>query len=182
MPFVEAPGGALVHYVDFDLHSESLVESVSEPVVLIHGLGCNWRHWSRQIGWLAHSRRVVTPDIRGGSGKTRWPTLGWATRDMAADVHAVVANLGLHHPAIVGISMGGTVALQYALDYPHDISRLVVVDSFAGIPSEFAAVRDAQTAYIETHTLREIAEERMAVAFTESANPTTKRWVIEMIA
>jgi pimeloyl-ACP methyl ester carboxylesterase len=32
---------------------------VDDPVVLIHGLGCNWHHYSRQIGWLAHARRVV---------------------------------------------------------------------------------------------------------------------------
>lgn len=44
----------------------------AEPVVLIHGLGCDWRHWSPQIGWLAHSRRVTAPDVRGGAGKTRW--------------------------------------------------------------------------------------------------------------
>ncbi len=72
MPFVEAPDGTLVHFVDLDLHSEALHAEVSEPVVLIHGLGCDWCHWSRQIGWIAHSRRVIVPDVRGGSGKTRW--------------------------------------------------------------------------------------------------------------
>lgn len=54
---------------------------------------------------------------------------------------------------------GRPVALQYALDHPADISRLVVAGLFAGIPPEFAELRDAQTAYIQTHTLREIAEE-----------------------
>ena len=62
---------------------------------------------------------------------------------MAADVHAVVADLGLRRPALVGISMGGTVALQSALDYPADIIRLVVLDSVLGIPPEFGDLRDA---------------------------------------
>ena len=105
--FAEAPGGALVHFIDLDLHAEALHTEVDDPVVLIHGLGCSWHHWSRQIGWIAHSRRVVAVDVRGGGGKTRWTRPGWTTADMAADIHAVVTELGLRHPAIVGCSMGG---------------------------------------------------------------------------
>jgi hypothetical protein len=41
VPFVEAPGGALVHFVNLDLHSEALHAEINEPVVLVHGLGCN---------------------------------------------------------------------------------------------------------------------------------------------
>jgi 3-oxoadipate enol-lactonase len=181
MPFVEAPDGTLVHFVDLDLHGEALHAEVSEPVVLIHGLGCDWHHWSRQIGWIAHSRRVIIPDVRG-AGQTRWARPGWSTADMAADIHAVAVHLGLRRPAIAGISMGGTIALQYALDHPQDVSRLVLVDSFPGVPPEFAQARDEQLAFIETHNLRQIAEERMAVAFTAGADPATKAWVIEMIA
>jgi pimeloyl-ACP methyl ester carboxylesterase len=118
MPFVEAPVGALVHFVDLDLHSEALHLETAEPVVLIHGLGCDWRHWSRQIGWLAHSRRVIVRDVRGGAGKTRWARPGWSMAEMAADIHAVTVHLGLRRPALAGISMGGMIALQYALDRP----------------------------------------------------------------
>ena len=180
--FIEGSGGSLVHFVDLDLHGEALHAGVSDPVVLIHGLGCDWRHWSRQLGWIAHSRRVVVPDVRGGAGKTRWTRPGWTTADMAADVFAVVAGLGLRRPALVGLSMGGTIALQYALDHPGDLSRLVVAGSLAGVPEEFARARDQRLEFIETHSLREIAEERMAVAFTAGADPATKAWVIEMIA
>jgi pimeloyl-ACP methyl ester carboxylesterase len=158
MGFIEAADGTLVHFVDLDLHSEALHNEMNDPVVLIHGLGCDWRHWSRQIGWISHSRRVVAPDMRGGAGKTRWIHPGWTTADMAADVYAVTRGLGLRHPALVGISMGGTIALQYALDHPADLGRPVVVDSFPGIPAEFAEIRDEQLAFIEGHSLREIAE------------------------
>ncbi len=103
--FAEAPGGTLVHFIDLDLHAEALHTEVNDPVVLIHGLGCNWHHWSRQIGWIAHSRRVVAVDVRGGAGKTRWTRPGWTTADMAADIHAVVTELGLCRPAVVGCSI-----------------------------------------------------------------------------
>ena len=101
---------------------------------------------------------------------------------MAANIHAITVHLGLRRPAIAGISMGRTIALQYALDHPGDVCRLVLVDSFPGIPAEYTAERDRQLAFIETHGLREIAEERMALAFTASADPGTKAWVTEMIA
>lgn len=150
--------------------------------MLIHGLGCNWHHWSRQIGWIAHSRRVVAVDMRGGAGKTRWAHPSWTTADMAADVYAVVTDLGLRRPAIVGCSMGGTIALQYALDYPADISRLAVLASFASLPEEMAQSVELQKADIKAKSLREIAEERVGAAFTASADQSMRAWMVDMIA
>lgn len=155
--FVETSDGTLVHFIDLDLHAEALRTDVADPILLIHGLVCNWHHWSRQLGGLAHSRRVVAVDVRGGAGKTRWLRPGWSTADMAADIHSVTTHLGLRRPAVVGCSMGGTIALQYALDYPLDISRLVVLASFAGLPHEMSRTVERQRAYIRSHTLGEIA-------------------------
>jgi 3-oxoadipate enol-lactonase len=181
--FIESQGGAaLVHFIDLDLHAEALHLDVDDPVVLIHGLGCNWRHWSRQIGWLAHARRVVAVDMRGGAGRTRCSRPNWTTADMAADAFAVVAALGLRRPAVVGISMGGTIALQYALDHPDDISRLVIVDSLPGISPEMAPAEDAALAFIDTHTMAQIAEERIPHAFTPDADPAIVKWIVQMIA
>jgi pimeloyl-ACP methyl ester carboxylesterase len=180
--FVETADGTLVHFIDLDLHAEALHTEVNDPVVLVHGLGCNWHHWSRQIGWIAHSRRVVAVDVRGGGGKTRWVHPGWTTKDMAGDIYAVVTHLGLRRPAIVGCSMGGTIALQYVLDFPGDISRLAVLASFAGLPKEMAPNVESQRAYIRSHTLREIAENRVGAAFTASADQGVRAWMVDMIA
>ena len=180
--FAEAAAGTLVHFIDLDLHAEALHREVNDPVVLIHGLGCSWHHWSRQIGWIAHARRVVAVDMRGGGGKTRWTRPGWTTADMAADVYAVVTELGLRSPAIVGCSMGGTIALQYALDYPADISRLAVLASFASLPEEMAQSVERQSADIKSKSLREIAEERVGAAFTAGADQDVRAWMVDMIA
>jgi pimeloyl-ACP methyl ester carboxylesterase len=180
--FAETRDGTLVHFIDLDLHAEALHTEVNDPVVLIHGLGCSWHHWSRQIGWIAHARRVVAVDMRGGAGKTRWTRPGWTTADMAADVYAVVAELGLRRPAIVGCSMGGTIALQYALDYPADISRLAILASFASLPEEMAQNVERQRADIKSKNLRKIAEERVGAAFTASADQSVRAWMVDMIA
>ncbi|MFI6360550.1 alpha/beta fold hydrolase [Streptomyces sp. NPDC050743] len=73
-----------------------------------------------------HSRATLPAVPGDGGGKTRWTRPGWTTTDTAADVHAVVTQLGPRRPAIVGCSMGATIALQYALDHPKDLSPLVV--------------------------------------------------------
>jgi len=180
--FAESPDGTLVHFIDLDLHAGPLDTEVNDPVVLIHGLGCSWYHWSRQIGWIAHARRVVAVDVRGGAGKTRWVRPGWTTADMAADIYAVVTQLGLRRPAIAGCSMGSTIALQYTLDHPQDISRLALLASLPGLPEEMAGARDSQMAFIKSHNLREIAENRVGAAFTGSADQRVKAWMVDMIA
>jgi 3-oxoadipate enol-lactonase len=180
--FVEAPDGTLVHFIDLDLHAGALHTDVSDPIILIHGLGCSWHHYSRQIGWLAHARRVVAVDMRGGAGETRWTRPGWSTADMAADVHAVVTELGLHRPAIVGCSMGGTIALQYALDYPADLSRLVALASFGWLPDSMCQTVDEQMAFIRDHSMREIAENRIGAAFTGDVDQDVKSWMVNMVA
>jgi 3-oxoadipate enol-lactonase len=101
---------------------------------------------------------------------------------MAADVHAVVTELGLERPAIVGCSMGGTIALQYALDYPTDLSRLVVLASFGWLPDAMSQSVDAQMEFIRNHDLREIAENRVGAAFTDGADARVKAWMVDMIA
>jgi 3-oxoadipate enol-lactonase len=180
--YVESPDGTLVHFIDLDLHAEALHTEVTDPIVLIHGLGCSWHHWSRQIGWMAHSRRVVAVDVRGGAGKTRWTRPGRSTADMAADVYAVVTQLALGRPAIAGCSMGSTIALQYTLDHPEEISRLALLASLPGLPDEMAEARESQMAFIKSHNLREIAENRVGAAFTESADQGVKAWMVDMIA
>ncbi len=139
MPYVEIPRGALIHYVDLNLRGE-WDPSPGPPVVLIHGLGCTWEIWRRQIGWLANARRVIALDVRG-SGRSKAATGPWTTADMAADVRAVVAQAAAHRPTVVGISMGGMIALQYAADYPGELERLVVYATLPGTPEEFARSR-----------------------------------------
>ena len=101
---------------------------------------------------------------------------------MAADVYAVVTQLGLRRPAIAGCSMGSTIALQYRLDHPEEISRLALLASLPGLPDEMAEARESQMAFIKSHNLREIAENRVGAAFTESADQGVKAWMVNMIA
>jgi 3-oxoadipate enol-lactonase len=99
-------------------------------VLLLHGLGATGESWAYQVPELEKAGfRVIAPDARGFgrssyAGKT-------SVQRMAADMAALLERLEISRVHAVGISMGGTIALQLALDYPDCVDRLVLVNTFA---------------------------------------------------
>lgn len=106
-----------------------LVAGEGSPVVLLHGIGLDsatvsWRH---TLPALAENRRVYALDFPG-HGDSGQPRVKY-TNDYFEDVLAsFLEELGLEGAPLVGISMGGGIALGYALD--NDVERLALVDSY----------------------------------------------------
>ncbi len=178
MAYVTRPDGTVLHYEDFNFAFPW--EERGAPVVLVHGLGCNWTLWVKQLAWLVPYRRVIAIDARG-SGQSRPAAPGWSTRDMAADLRAVVEDAKLVDPVVVGLSMGGTIALQYALDYPDALSHLVVADAPAGIPEAYQQQQQQELQLINTVSVSETARRRMAQAFSVTGNQRLEQWMVAMI-
>ncbi len=104
----------------------------ARQVLLLHGLGATSDSWLFQTPPLiAAGFRVVAPDARS-FGKSTYPGRT-SIRAMAEDFVHLLDHLQIAHTDVVGISMGGTLALQLALDYPNRIDRLVLVNTFAGL-------------------------------------------------
>ncbi len=97
------------------------------PVVLLHGWPQTSYMWRKLIPVLARRYTVVAPDLRG-YGLTDKPPSGYDKRTMAADVRALVHELGFDHVAIVGHDRGARIAHRYALDHPDEVRRLVLLD------------------------------------------------------
>jgi pimeloyl-ACP methyl ester carboxylesterase len=103
------------------------------PLVLLHGGGLDsaaltWRHALPALG-RATGRAVYAPDWPG-YGESDPPTRSPSTATYAAVLEAFLDALDLERVALVGISMGGGVALGVALDSPDRVDRLVAVDSY----------------------------------------------------
>ena len=99
------------------------------PVVMVHGLIGSIASWYFTAGpALAHGgRRVRMFDLRGHGRSQRAPT-GYDLRTLAADLSAVVADLGAPFD-LVGYSWGALVALRFALAHPARVRRLVIIEA-----------------------------------------------------
>jgi pimeloyl-ACP methyl ester carboxylesterase len=86
-------------------------------VVLIHGHPFDRSLWQPQVGVLAGEFRVVAPDLRGFGASPVSPHLV-TLREYAEDVEELLAGLGVECAAVVGLSMGGLVAMDLATTHP----------------------------------------------------------------
>lgn len=100
-------------------------------VILLHGLGATSESWSYQIpDLLSHGYRVLAPDIRG-FGKSSYPGRNHNIPDLADDIIALMDHLQLPIAHLVGISMGGAIALQLACVHSIRFEKFVLVNTFA---------------------------------------------------
>jgi non-heme chloroperoxidase len=99
------------------------------PVVLLHGITDSWRSFEPVLPYLPGSIHAFALTLRGHGDASR-PAAGYRPRDFAADVAAFLDSQGLEAAVVAGHSMGSTVALQFALDYPERTSGLVPMGAF----------------------------------------------------
>ncbi len=148
------------------------------PVVLLHGLGADRRVWLYQIPALCPQLPVIAVDLRG-HGRSSAPDGEWTIADMALDVIRLLRHLGAEKAHLVGLSMGGMVAQQMALDYPYATASLVLADSAAHVPE--SAAQDSLR-FIEANAMKDIAAKRITTAFSDAVDPAMLRHLIEQVA
>ncbi|WP_158058312.1 alpha/beta fold hydrolase [Halorussus halophilus] len=100
-----------------DIYYETAGEGLADdtPVVLVPDAGYGAWLWGWQHAALAGPHEVVTYDARGTGNSDASEPYDVAT--LAADLEAVLADLGTRNAHLVGVGLGGMVALQYALDF-----------------------------------------------------------------
>jgi len=110
----------------YEIHGEG------KPLLLIMGLGGHILDW----GWvlpekLAEGRQVILFDNRG-SGRSDQPEGPYSIMQMANDTASLMDAIGIERADIFGVSMGGMIAQQMALDYPHHVDKLILGSTSAG--------------------------------------------------
>jgi esterase len=103
-------------------------EAIGEgpPVVILHGLFGSGRNWAPIAQALAGTYRLYLPDARN-HGASPWAE-AMTYPDMALDVLALVDSECQQRPIVVGHSMGGKTAMALALEHPHAIAGIAVID------------------------------------------------------
>jgi pimeloyl-ACP methyl ester carboxylesterase len=111
---------------DIDVNYETY--GAGEPILLIHGLGSSTDDWEPQIRDLALHFRVITYDVRG-HGLTSKPRGPYSVQQFADDALALLQHLNVAPAHVLGISMGGMIAFQLAVDHPASVKSLTIVNS-----------------------------------------------------
>lgn len=104
----------------------------SDPtVVLLHGgvIDCASLSWGGVLDRLAEDRYVLAPDL-AGYGESDRPDVDYSTAWHVRAVESFLDDRGLESPSVVGLSLGGGIAIGLALRSPGRVGRLVPVDSY----------------------------------------------------
>lgn len=113
-----------------------------EPVLLIMGLGWSSNMWHRTRPVLAARYRTIAFDNRG-AGRSDVSPGPYTIAMLASDAAAVLDAAGVERAHILGISMGGMIAQEFALQYPDRVLSLILGCTSAGGPGAVQADTDA---------------------------------------
>jgi pimeloyl-ACP methyl ester carboxylesterase len=113
-------------------------------LVLLHGLGCTHRTWLPVIDALARRYTVIAPDLLG-HGASDKPRADYSIGAFANGVRDLLTVLDVDRVTVVGHSLGGGVAMQFAYQFPERTERLVLVGSGGLGPEVSPAIRAITT-------------------------------------
>lgn len=124
-----------------------------QPLVLIHSLGTDLRLWDAMIPLLG-AFRILRFDLRG-HGLSDNASSAFTIDDLAADVRLLLDLVRIDTAVIVGISVGGLVAMNFAIRSPERVASLVLCDTAARIGS--TALWSDRIASVQNHGIAPIA-------------------------
>ncbi|WP_237763023.1 alpha/beta fold hydrolase [Paenibacillus sp. A3] len=97
---------------------------------MLHGISNSGRAWAPQIAPLVEAGfRVIVPDHAGHGASARLDR-AFGVSDIAADVLALLDHFSIESADIIGLWLGGMVALEIALTQPRCVGKLIVANSF----------------------------------------------------
>lgn len=151
------------------------------PVLLIHGLGGDHQNWLYQIPALCSRYPILRVDLRG-HGASSAAADDFSVADMALDLVRLLRVLGIEKVHVVGLSLGGVVAQQFALDYPYATASALLAGTFCAIPDAMREVATESLRFMDANSMAAIAASRITAAFSDAVNPTLRGYLIDRIA
>ena len=134
------PSPVLQHVVIHG-HRRAFVKQGSGPaLLLLHGLGCDHSTWQPVIESLSRSFTVIAPDLLG-HGESDKPRADYSIGGYANGMRDLLTLLGVDRVTVVGHSLGGGVAMQFAYQFPERTERLVLVAPGGFGPEVTPAIR-----------------------------------------
>jgi pimeloyl-ACP methyl ester carboxylesterase len=122
--------------IPYKLHTQQSGEG--PVIIMLHGIATSSASWKSMLPFLVAHYRCITIDLVGfgKSPKPNW--YSYTPEEHTASIHRTIKSLKLKEPfVLMGHSMGSLLALQYASDYPGNVSRLIMLSTpIYNTPSE----------------------------------------------
>ena len=103
------------------------------PIVLIQGFGARKEGFKCQIPALSEHFKVITFDNRG-AGKSERVKNPYTMKNLADDIKGLLDFLEIKKSHVLGTSMGGIIAQEFALQHPEYVDKLILVNTVSGAP------------------------------------------------
>jgi pimeloyl-ACP methyl ester carboxylesterase len=153
-----------------------------KTVVLLHGKNFCGVTWEGIIGPLRDAGyRVVVPDQIGFCKSSKPQAYQFGLHQLAANTHALLASLGAERAIVIGHSMGGMLAMRYALMYPREMTGLVLVNPIGledwkakGVP--FATIDQLYQNELKT-SFDSIKKYQLTTYYAGEWKPQYDRWM-----
>jgi pimeloyl-ACP methyl ester carboxylesterase len=119
--------GMPAHYVDEGLANDTI------PLVLVHGTGSNLRTWDNWVQTISVKHRIIRMDLPayGLTGPNK--NHDYSAKSYVSFLHQLLSKLKVKNCYLAGNSLGGKIAWEYALAYPEEVKKLILIDA-AGYP------------------------------------------------
>jgi 3-oxoadipate enol-lactonase len=143
------------------------------PFVLIHGLNGDLTGWALIMPEFAKHYRTVALDVRGHGG-TGKPDQPYSIQGFSEDLYEFMRKLEIPKAHLFGLSMGGAIAQQFALDHPEMIRSLILVSTFSYIDGHARQAFNRLKACLAEGGYPAFFDEVVKLAFTPefiAANP-----------
>jgi len=97
-----------------------------KTIVLLHGLGASAERWLPIVPYISNDYRVIVPDIIG-FGYSDKPITNYTPKFFMEFLSGFIKNTNIKRPVLVGSSLGGRILLEYAIHYPQNIEKMILV-------------------------------------------------------
>jgi 3-oxoadipate enol-lactonase len=118
----------MTHAMIHDLEVNYEIQGDGPPLLFLHGLGSSGQDWAPQVDAFGDRYECITYDVRG-HGRSGKPPGPYSMARFAADAAGLLDYLKVPSANLVGLSLGGMIAFQMAVDFPERVNSMIIINS-----------------------------------------------------